>query len=125
MCFIQDGEHAAALANALVSRDLFDVHTLSGNDIVAGHMIRRGFDRVVIENVRRQAVRHESRHVVGIVRVGAWLAPFYRDSAFGVCAGHVGGKVQVEQFLSHGTPIWGRATWTDREDFERARPVER
>ena len=41
--FIQDGDDTAAPTDALVSRDLFDVHTLSGNYIVAGHVRRRGF----------------------------------------------------------------------------------
>lgn len=92
--------------------------------VVLGNMVRRGFDRRVVQNILRKASGQKARHVVGIMRVCARFTTFYRNAALGVGARHVGREAQVTQFLSHGAFIRRRVAWTCGEDLERACPVE-
>ena len=64
-----------------------------GGHIVLGNMLRRGFSRIVIQDILRQASRQESGHVVSIVGVSARLKMLNRDSALGVRTRHIRRKI--------------------------------
>ena len=59
--------------------------------------------------------------------VGAGLPALHGDKAVRVCAGHVCGEIQIEEFIPEGESVRciARGTGADRESLVRARPIER
>ena len=94
--FIQNGNGAASTPHTLVSSDFGDVEQYWGcGDVIGSDVVWRRFGRESVLNILGETGREMSRHVAGIVRVGARFAANHSDARLGGRAGHVRGEVKI------------------------------
>ena len=87
-------------------------------------MVRRRLQRIVVENILREACRQKPGHVVAIMWVRARFAAVGRNSALGIRSGHVRGKIQVQELISYRAAIGSLVARTDCKDFKRTSPIQ-
>ena len=81
----------------------------------------------LFEYVLRQPIQEVLRHVAAVVGVGAGLAALDGGTAVRICAGHVCGEVQIEEFIPQGGGVRcvARGAGADRKDLVGPRPLKR